>query len=140
MDKDEVRARLTPQQWRVTQEAATDPPFRGEFDAHFEDGSYHCVVCGATLFSSDDKYQSGCGWPAFHHTSGPVKEHVDKSHGMIRTEVVCGECDAHLGHVFEDGPPEQGGLRYCINSSSLAFSDEEDEGGPGDEDHQEAVP
>ena len=122
-DKHALKRRLSPQQWRVTQEAATDPPYRNEFDEHFQPGRYDCVVCGAPLFDSDDKYDSGCGWPAF---VAPAAEQAvatkrDVSHAMVRDEVVCKRCGAHLGHVFPDGPPQRGGMRYCINSSSLAF-------------------
>lgn len=121
-DKEALRKRLTDQQWRVTQEAATDPPFRNEYAEHFEAGQYDCVVCGEDLFESQDKYPSGCGWPAFHHgNEGKIEEKRDLSHGMVRTEVACANCGAHLGHVFPDGPPEKGGIRYCINSSSIDF-------------------
>ncbi|MGB1697516.1 MAG: peptide-methionine (R)-S-oxide reductase MsrB [Thermoplasmatota archaeon] len=120
---EDLRKRLTEQQWRVTQEGATDPPFRNEFDDHFEEGRYDCVVCGKDLFDSQDKYASGCGWPAFHGGAlENIGEKLDKSHGMTRTEVVCANCGAHLGHLFPDGPPEKGGIRYCINSSSLTFT------------------
>lgn len=121
-DKGALKKRLSPQQWRVTQEAATDPPFRNEYDEHFEEGRYDCVVCGCDLFESQEKYASGCGWPAFSGAKeGNVGEKRDLSHGMVRTEVVCARCGAHLGHVFPDGPPERGGIRYCINSSSIQF-------------------
>lgn len=128
-DKTELKKRLSPQQWRVTQEAATDPPFRNEFDEHFEDGRYDCVVCGEDLFESQDKYASGCGWPAFS-AAGNVETKRDTSHGMVRDEVVCANCGAHLGHVFPDGPPERGGIRYCINSSSLRFEESRKSGSP----------
>lgn len=124
MDKDELRKRLTNQQWRVTQEAATDPAYRNEFDQHFDVGRYHCICCGQKLFTSEAKYNSGCGWPAFSEPLGGVAEKADASHGMTRTEVVCEHCGAHLGHVFPDGLPERGGQRYCINSSSLEFKPE----------------
>lgn len=122
-DKGALKKRLTPQQWRVTQDAATDPPFRNEYDDHFEEGRYDCIVCGEDLFESQDKYASGCGWPAFSGANdGKIGEKRDLSHGMVRTEVVCANCGAHLGHVFPDGPPERGGIRYCINSSSIRFA------------------
>lgn len=122
----DLRQRLTDQQWRVTQEAATDRPFTGEYDDHFEDGQYKCICCGKPLFASEEKYNSGCGWPAFTAPQpDAVKEQDDRTFGMVRTEVVCQHCGAHLGHVFPDGPPEQGGMRYCINSSSLDFTPRE---------------
>lgn len=120
-DKHDLKKRLSSQQWRVTQEAATDPPFNNKYDEHFDEGRYDCVVCGVDLFDSQDKYASGCGWPAFTEAKGKVQTKRDLSLGMEREEVVCANCGAHLGHVFPDGPPERGGIRYCINSSSLKF-------------------
>ncbi len=119
----EAVAKLTPLQYRVTQEAATERPFDNEFNAHKEPGLYVDVVSGEPLFTSLDKFDSGCGWPSF---SKPVEldnviEQRDTSHGMIRTEVRSKHGDSHLGHVFDDGPRERGGLRYCINSASLRF-------------------
>ena len=120
-DPDAV-ARLTPEQFRVTQQSGTEAPFTGEFDEHFEDGLYVDIVSGEPLFSSKDKFNSGCGWPAFAKSlDRNVKEIRDSSHGMIRTEVRSLHGDSHLGHVFNDGPRELGGLRYCINSASLRF-------------------
>lgn len=120
-DPDAV-ARLTPEQFRVTQQSGTEAPFTGEFDEHFEDGLYVDIVSGEPLFSSRDKFNSGCGWPAFAKSLDKnVKEIRDSSHGMIRTEVRSVHGDSHLGHVFNDGPRELGGLRYCINSASLRF-------------------
>jgi len=118
----ELRERLTPEQYRVTQEAATEPPFSGAFWDHHEDGVYRCVVCNAPLFDSREKFESGTGWPSFSEVleQGRVATHEDRTHGMVRTEVVCGTCGAHLGHVFPDGPRPTG-LRYCINSASLDF-------------------
>lgn len=120
-DPDAV-ARLTSEQFRVTQQSGTEAPFTGEFDEHFEDGLYVDIVSGEPLFSSRDKFNSGCGWPAFARSLDKnVKEIRDVSHGMIRTEVRSVHGDSHLGHVFNDGPRELGGLRYCINSASLRF-------------------
>jgi peptide-methionine (R)-S-oxide reductase len=120
-DPDAIK-RLTPEQFRVTQESGTERPFTGEFDEHFEDGLYVDIVSGEPLFSSQDKFNSGCGWPAFAKSLDKnVKEIRDISHGMIRTEVRSVNGDSHLGHVFNDGPRERGGLRYCINSASLRF-------------------
>ncbi|MFN3275799.1 MAG: peptide-methionine (R)-S-oxide reductase MsrB [Paracoccus sp. (in: a-proteobacteria)] len=114
--------RLTPEQYRVTQENGTERPFTGEYDHHFEAGLYVDVVSGEPLFVSAQKFDSGCGWPAFARPiSDHVTEHHDQSHGMTRIEVRSKFGDSHLGHVFPDGPREMGGLRYCINSASLRF-------------------
>ena len=118
--QEELRAWLTPLQWRVTQEAGTEPPFSENFHDNKVAGDYNCLVCGDLLFTSDQKFDSGTGWPSFFDKSGSVKENVDTSHGMTRTEVVCGNCGSHLGHVFNDGPAPTG-LRYCINGASLEF-------------------
>lgn len=117
------RARLTPLAWRVTQEAGTEAPFSGEFWNHFAPGAYHCVVCGALLFRSDDKFASSCGWPSFTEVAAlaSVTTHEDLTHGMHRIEVRCAACGAHLGHLFPDGPAPTG-LRYCINSAALTFA------------------
>jgi len=119
----EAIARLTPLQRRVTQEAATERPFDNEFNAHKEPGLYVDIVSGEPLFTSSDKFESGCGWPSFSKPveSANVIEKRDTSHGMIRTEVRSKHGDSHLGHVFDDGPRDRGGLRYCINSASLRF-------------------
>jgi peptide-methionine (R)-S-oxide reductase len=119
----ETIARLTPEQFRVTQQNATERPFQNAFWDHEEPGIYVDVVSGEPLFSSLDKFESGCGWPSFTKplASENVEERVDSSHGMVRTEVRSSHADSHLGHVFEDGPRAQGGLRYCINSAALRF-------------------
>ena len=113
---------LTPLQYRVAREGGTERPFTGLYWNNKDEGSYDCVCCGATLFVSDDKYDSGSGWPSFTRPAdgAQITELRDESHGMVRTEVRCGHCDAHLGHVFPDGPGPEG-LRYCINSASLDF-------------------
>ena len=119
----EALARLTPEQSRVTQESGTERPWSGEFVSNKRRGIYVDIVSGEPLFSSADKYESGCGWPSFTRPilSEHIRELSDTSHGMVRTEVRSTHGDSHLGHVFEDGPVEEGGLRYCINSASLRF-------------------
>ncbi|MEZ5812773.1 MAG: peptide-methionine (R)-S-oxide reductase MsrB [Rhizobiaceae bacterium] len=120
---DEAVARLTPEQFRVTQNSGTERPYTGEYDKHFEPGIYVDVVSGEPLFASSAKFNSGCGWPAFSKpiNQANINELRDTSHGMIRIEVRSTHGDSHLGHVFNDGPREQGGLRYCINSAALRF-------------------
>ena len=131
---DEWRQRLTDGQYWVTRQAGTEPPFSGEFNDHEEEGTYRCVCCGAELFRSDDKFHSGSGWPSFISPAQEeaVDEHQDHSLGTTRTEVACSRCDAHLGHVFPDGP-QPTGLRYCINSVALRFDDGSDEDKKKDE-------
>ena len=120
---DDAIARLSPEQFRVTQQNGTERAFTGEFDDHFEPGIYVDIVSGEPLFASSAKFNSGCGWPAFSKpiVEANVNELRDISHGMIRTEVRSAHGDSHLGHVFPDGPRDMGGLRYCINSASLRF-------------------
>lgn len=123
MEKEELKKKLTPWQYAVTQQAATEPPFSGKYDHFDQPGIYVDVVSREPLFSSLDKYDSGCGWPAFTKpiSRRVVKERRDQSFGMERTEVRSRKADSHLGHVFTDGPLERGGLRYCINSAALRF-------------------
>lgn len=126
MEEKDWKDKLTPEQYHVLREKGTERPFTGKYDLHFEQGAYYCAGCHAKLFDSGSKYDSGCGWPAFYQTAekGAVVEKLDSSHGMIRTEVLCGNCGGHLGHVFPDGPPDKTGMRYCINSVSLDFEKE----------------
>ncbi|MEM8790914.1 MAG: peptide-methionine (R)-S-oxide reductase MsrB [Pseudomonadota bacterium] len=119
----EWREKLSPEAYRVTRKAGTERPFTND-DFPKEPGTYHCVCCDAPLFDQEHKFDSGTGWPSFFATAGAIDEHVDNSWFMRRTEVVCARCDAHLGHVFPDGPRPTG-LRYCINGVALAFTPEE---------------
>ncbi len=126
LSDDEWRQRLTPEQFAILRQAGTERAFTGEYEQNKAAGDYLCAGCGMPLFSSDNKYNSGSGWPSYTApvNADAVDEHRDVSHGMVRTEVRCARCEGHLGHVFPDGPGENG-LRYCINSASLAFKPKE---------------
>lgn len=120
-DKTLLKQKLTAIQYHVTQENGTEPPFANPYWDHKEDGLYVDVVSGEPLFSSLDKFDSGCGWPSFAKPLQAIEEKTDRTHGMVRTEVRSKQADSHLGHVFDDGPETLGGLRYCINSAALRF-------------------
>lgn len=123
MDIKKAKKKLTPEQYNVCFLKGTEPPGSGKYLKNDARGMYVCTVCGAKLFSSDTKYDSGTGWPSFWDMADPaaIKKEVDTTMGMIRTEVTCAKCGSHLGHVFEDGPEDKTGLRYCINSLALNF-------------------
>ncbi|MEO1498866.1 MAG: peptide-methionine (R)-S-oxide reductase MsrB [Planctomycetota bacterium] len=126
--QDELRERLTPEQYQVTQQCGTERAFSGKYWNHKQAGRYACVVCGETLFDSNTKFDSGTGWPSFYDAVGEtVGTRNDASHGMVRDEIICKKCGAHLGHVFPDGPRPTG-LRFCVNSASLEFKAAEGNG------------
>lgn len=127
MNKDELKTKLDPMTYHVTQEKGTEPAFTGKYWDEHNDGTYHCVVCGQKLFESGTKFDSGNGWPSFDQAiPGSIKMQDDNTLGMQRTEVVCSKCGAHLGHMFEDGPKETTGQRFCINSCALDLKKEND--------------
>ncbi len=120
--KRDLKNRVDADSYRVLAEKGTEAPFSGAYNIHSETGNYHCKACGAMLFRHDQKFDSGCGWPSFDEAlPGSIREEKDRSHGMIRTEILCAQCGGHLGHVFPDGPTDTG-LRYCVNSLSLNFT------------------
>jgi peptide-methionine (R)-S-oxide reductase len=123
LSEEEWRERLTVEQYEVLRQKGTERPYDNEFDKHFEPGTYACAACGHELFTSDAKFNSGCGWPAFYAAKAGdrVELTTDRSLGMVRTEVTCARCDSHLGHIFDDAPQTPTGQRYCINSVSLKF-------------------
>ncbi|MDO5510593.1 MAG: peptide-methionine (R)-S-oxide reductase MsrB [Weeksellaceae bacterium] len=125
--EEEWKQQLSPEAYYVMREAGTERPFSGEYNDHYADGYYHCAGCGQRLFESGSKFDGHCGWPSFDQEieKGVIKQVLDTSHGMTRMEILCGNCGSHLGHVFNDGPTETG-LRYCVNSLSLDFEDDQD--------------
>lgn len=127
LDEKQWKEKLTPEQYEILRLKGTDAPFSGEYVDHHENGLYTCAACGKPLFSSDTKFESHSGWPSFYDVAskGNVELNRDSSHGMARTEVVCANCGGHLGHLFDDGPTDKTGQRFCINSTSLKFKPKE---------------
>ena len=125
--EEEWKAELSPTSYKVLREKGTERPFTGEYYEHNEEGVYTCAACDTELFASEHKYHSGCGWPSYwgELESASIERKLDLAHGMVRTELMCSSCGGHLGHVFNDGPLDKGGLRYCINSASMNFKKNE---------------
>lgn len=123
---EEWKATLTPEQYFVLRQKGTDRPSDSGYTSHFEKGTYHCAACNLQLFESGSKFESHCGWPSFDDSiEGTVEYVLDKSHGMVRTEIICASCGGHLGHIFNDGPKETTGERYCVNTTSIKFVKDE---------------
>lgn len=123
--EDDWKKQLSDEQYRILRQKGTEYPFTGKYNLHFEEGTYVCAGCKTPLFTNKQKFESGCGWPSFDDCiPGTVSYEQDRSHGMIRTEIICANCNGHLGHVFDDGPTETK-LRYCVNSLSLYFTSEQ---------------
>ncbi len=119
---EEWKAALTPEQYYILRQKGTDRPSEAGYTSHFEKGTYHCAACDLQLFESNSKFESHCGWPSFDDAiDGTVEYVLDKTHGMVRTEIICAACDGHLGHIFNDGPKETTGERYCVNTTSIKF-------------------
>lgn len=120
--EEQWKQKLSPEQYYILRQKGTDRPSEGGFTSHFEKGTYHCAACNLQLFESNSKFESHCGWPSFDDAiDGTVNFVRDTSHGMIRTEIICAACDGHLGHIFDDGPKETTGQRYCVNTTSIKF-------------------
>lgn len=119
----EWNSTLNQEQFAILRQKGTERPFSSKFEDHWDGGSYACAACGNDLFSSETKFDAGCGWPSFYEALNPEKivTKTDRSHGMVRTEIMCGKCGGHLGHVFDDGPKDKTGLRYCVNGAALNF-------------------
>jgi peptide-methionine (R)-S-oxide reductase len=125
MTEKEYKEKLTPDQYHILREKGTERPFTGEYNTHYDKGVYSCAACGNELFKSDQKFDSGCGWPSFDdEVEGAIERKRDTTHGMMRTEIMCSNCGSHLGHVFNDGPTPTG-IRHCVNSLSLDFKKED---------------
>ncbi|AUC80305.1 MAG: peptide-methionine (R)-S-oxide reductase [Nonlabens sp.] len=125
MKEKEYKEKLTPDQYHILREKGTERPFTGEYNTHYDKGVYSCAACGNELFKSDQKFDSGCGWPSFDdEVEGAIERKRDTTHGMMRTEIMCSNCGSHLGHVFNDGPTPTG-IRHCVNSLSLDFKKED---------------